>query len=87
MNATRLDSILGQVQALRGVLDLAEREVAAGLASTESEPQLWRLHSRAREIERELRGKELQGPILGVQRRIEARIAQLGARRMSGRAS
>jgi hypothetical protein len=64
---------------LRVALGEIEREVAAGLASTDSEPQLWQLHSRAREIEGELRGKELQGPILGIQRRIEARIGQLGA--------
>jgi N6-adenosine-specific RNA methylase IME4 len=54
-----------------------ERQVAASIFEVDDLRALEEMRARARALEQYLRDKELQGPMLGVQRRLEARIGQL----------
>lgn len=54
-----------------------ERNIAAEIGSVKDIGQLEDWRAKARALEQYLRDKELQGPMLGAQRRIEGRIGQL----------
>jgi N6-adenosine-specific RNA methylase IME4 len=58
-------------------LEQLERETAAALAEITDVDVLEEARLRASALEHYLRGRGLQGPMLGTQRRIEARIGQL----------
>ncbi len=59
------------------MLGAIEQKAAIEIASVESIEQLETWRRQAAALEHYLRDKELQRPMLGVQRRVEARIGQL----------
>src|SRR6478672_9215464 len=76
-------SHIGSAAALMGYaipaeqLIAIERQVAASIFEVDDLDALYEMRDRARALEQYLRDKELQGPMLGAQRRLEARIGQL----------
>ncbi|MEJ7786662.1 MAG: MT-A70 family methyltransferase [Solirubrobacteraceae bacterium] len=68
-------------------LVVLERQVADQLAAVEDIETLEEWRAQARALEGYLRDKELQGPMLGIQRRAEARIGELlGEAKRGGKA-
>lgn len=85
MTLPSLSGLTERIEAIKDDLAALEHEVAETLPAIDDIEALTAWLKEARRVEGLLRGRELQGPILGAQRRAEARIGKLLDHERAGR--